>query len=235
MKALVKPVVTWSKSLLSLAYPANCEGCGEAVLIHEETICTACQYGLSYTRFHNDPNNQVSKIFWGRVPIQAATALCYFKQKGKIQELMHSLKYGNRPEVGHSLGLWLGRELASCDLYQGIDLVVPVPLHPKKLKIRGYNQCDSIAEGLAEGLGCESALHALVRQRHNATQTRKSRFARWQNTDALFAVHQAEAVKNKSVLLVDDVVTTGSTLEACAHALLRVEGAKVSIATLACA
>jgi competence protein ComFC len=221
--------------LLSLFFPNNCAACDTPLLKNETTICIKCQYELPYTRFHDDPNNQVNKLFWGKTPIESATSLLFFQKDTRIQTLLHLLKYKGRTQVGERLGLWLGHELAETERFSAVDAIIPVPLHPKKQRSRGYNQAQHIALGLADALDLPVVDNALVRSKFSETQTRKSKFKRWENVESIFDLKQPERLENKHILLVDDVVTTGSTLEACAQRLSSIEGCKVSIATLACA
>lgn len=199
----------------------------------EEFICTRCLFHLPKTNFHKDPKNPIAMIFWGRVEIQNATAYYAFHKGSRFQKLIHKLKYQNQKEIGWVLGKHFGVELKTSPNYETIDLVIPVPLHPKKEKKRGYNQAEWIARGISEGMQKQLCPHNLYRAVHTSTQTRKSRFDRWKNVENIFRLKDPVELEHKHVLLVDDVITTGSTLEACAHAILEVEGTRVSVATLA--
>ncbi len=221
--------------LLSLFFPDNCAACGASLLKNEKTICIKCQLELPYTRFHDDPENQVTKLFWGKVKLEAATSLMFFQKDARIQTLLHSLKYKGGTQVGERLGVWLGQELADTNRFADVDVIIPVPLHPKKERKRGYNQSEHIALGISEGFDKPIVNNALLRSKHTSTQTRKSKFNRWENVADIFDLKQPERLENKHLLLVDDVVTTGSTLEACASVLGKIPGTKVSIATIACA
>ncbi|MGD1845919.1 MAG: ComF family protein [Salibacteraceae bacterium] len=218
---------------ISLIYPRLCVGCGQALLRHEPSVCTICRYSLPRTRFHGDPENPVNKLFWGKVAIERATAGYHFRKGSKVQRLIHQLKYKDRPEVGRTLGLFLGEDLKKDAHFSTVDLVIPVPLHPRKKRKRGYNQSDFIAEGMADGLGIVSENQLLYRAIANTSQTRKGHYERWQNVASIFKINEKKAVDHKHFLLVDDVVTTGSTLESCAATLLSLPDCKVSIATLA--
>lgn len=175
------------------------------------------------------------KMFWGRVGIQAAASCFLFTKGSGVQKLVHQLKYSGQTEVGRVLGRLYGSELKLSPLFAGIDVIAPVPLHPDKLKKRGYNQCDFFAEGLSESLGVPADLNNVQRVIATGSQTRRSRFERWKNVEYVFSAQQPLKLEGKHILLVDDVVTTGSTLEACAQQLLKIPGARVSIATIACA
>ena len=221
--------------MVGLVYPQLCCACKNRMNKQENLICFQCLYELPKTNFHLDRENMVAKHFWGRVLFQEATSLYFFLKEGKVQELMHQLKYEGYYEIGVKLGKVLGRQLKEVEHWKGIEGIVPVPLHPKKLQKRGYNQCDAIVEGLGEVLDCPVYYQALVKKDHIDSQTRKSKEERWENVKTVFAVQEAEVLRGKHLLLVDDVVTTGATLIACAEQLLGLEGTKVSLATLACA
>lgn len=216
-----------------LFYPRVCAVCGADLVSGEKVFCISCLYKIPLTRFWNDKENIVAQIFWGRVNIENACAYFYFAKGSKYRPLLHKLKYKGEREIGTQLGLQFGQELKKSDLYKDIDFVVPVPLHPKKLRIRGYNQAEAIAEGIALGLGTNLSTTHLVRTEFTETQTRKSRAERVKNVAEAFAIANSEELKGKHLLLVDDVVTTGATLEACAAKLLEVEGCRISIAALA--
>jgi ComF family protein len=200
----------------------------------EESICTYCLYHLPRTNFHFRTDNPVSKLFWGRVPVFSAASFYSFSKGGKVQHLIHQLKYRGKKEVGTTLGKRYGNELKASPLFSSVNLVIPVPLHLKKLKKRGYNQSETFAQGLAQTLKVETSAESIQRLYASQTQTKKSRFARWKNVEEVFKVTMPEKLKGKHILLVDDVVTTGSTLEACAARILEVPDTTVSVATIAC-
>ncbi len=220
---------------MSIIYPRTCAACGNNLLKYENLICTKCLYYLPKTNYHNEKDNPVSQLFWGRVNIENATSYYYFYKGSKFQRLIHRLKYQGQKEIGFELGKCLGAVLSFATLYDDVEIIVPVPLHPKREKKRGYNQSDWIANGMAESMKIPVDTKLLYRAIASETQTRKSRFERWENVESIFKLRDKEALKNKHIILIDDVVTTGSTLEACANTLLDVENAKVSIATLAVA
>ena len=188
---------------------------------------------LPFTNFHLQPDNIVARQFWGKVNLEAAYALYYFAKGGKVQNLMHHFKYNGMQQIGVLLGNIAGAQLAKNEVFKTVDVIIPVPLHKKRLKQRGYNQSTCFAEGLAQKLNAIVDESSLIRAKATETQTHKSRFSRFENMQEVFAVINPEKLINKHVLLVDDVVTTGSTLEACAVQLLRIEGLKLSIATIA--
>lgn len=180
-------------------------------------------------------DNEFSRRFWGRLPLETGAARYYFMKKSPIQRALHRLKYGNHPMVGLKIGRSFGITLAQAPLYRTVDAVVPVPLHPKKERLRGYNQSAFFAQGLAESMGAAYLPHALSRSLSTLSQTRKKRMERFENVETAFVVNQARALEGRHVLLVDDVLTTGATMEACGQALLQVPGLRLSMATIAIA
>ena len=228
-------MIRWFRDFLNLFYPMVCASCGEKLLNQEKVICTGCLADLPRTNFHLQKENPVIQLFWGRVDVKNATALFRFQKGSRFQDLLHLLKYKGRKDVGEELGRQLGFELKKSDFYKNIQYVVPVPLHPKRQKKRGYNQAECIARGIAESMEIKMDTTNLIRNLATETQTKKTRIERWQNVESIFKLLDAEFYKNAEILLVDDVVTTGATLEACAQELLKTEGIKVSIAALATA
>lgn len=221
----------------SLIFPQICLACSESLGRGEEHICTPCRVQLPYTDYHTlpDQQNPLARRFWGKVPVQYALSYLRFLRHGRVQHLLHQLKYQGQREVGQVLGRWYGLELTKQGLHTEFDLIVPVPLHPRKLAKRGFNQSDCFAEGLAQGLDVPWSPTALRRIEYTDSQTRKNRTQRWQNVATVFEVADVATVAGKRILLVDDVLTTGATLEACATALLVQGCTQVSIATIACA
>ncbi len=217
----------------SLFYPELCQACGNALYKGEEVICLFCRHHLPYTNYHLEADNKVAKAFWGRVQIEAAASCLYFKKGTRVQHLLHQLKYKGKKEVGITLGVMYGRQLKKADVFSNIDMIVPVPLHNKKEAKRGYNQSAVFAEGLASSMGVKHAPLLLERISETETQTKKSRYNRFENMNNVFRLKDPEAVCGKHVLFVDDVITTGATLEACAQELLLVKNVRVSIATIA--
>lgn len=226
--------MSWLSDFISLIYPRVCLACGESLFKQEDCICTNCIYYLPKTNFHREKENAVSKLFWGRVNIQTATAFYFFKKQSRVQNLLHQLKYKGQKEVGVKIGSLYGTELIADEKYSDVNMIIPVPLHPDKEKKRGYNQSEMFALGLSKSMGtpCESKL--LIRNFASETQTKKSKYNRWENVKAIFEITDEERLKGKHILLVDDVITTGATIEACAQHLLAVPGTRVSIAAIAC-
>jgi ComF family protein len=218
--------------LIELFYPTLCVTCGERLLSQEKYICVSCWDDLPVTNFHHDPENKVAQLFWGRVQIEHATAYFSYKKGSKYQQLIHSVKYKGMEELGFETGQRFGAILSGSENFVETDFIVPVPLHPKKKKKRGYNQSELIARGISETFKKPVSVENLKRNLHTSTQTRKNRYERWKNVENIFEVSEPEKFSGKHILLIDDIVTTGSTLEACAYQLLKIPGVKVSIATL---
>ncbi|AKQ47806.1 hypothetical protein TH63_17775 [Rufibacter radiotolerans] len=219
---------------LALLYPEDCRACAGELAMGEEVICSHCRIKLPYTDFHTAPfDNALHPVFWGRVPVQAAGAYLKFQEKGRVQRLLHQLKYRGQEEVGEVLGRWYGALMQNQPDYKGIEVVVPVPLHKSKLKQRGYNQVAAFSRELATALSVPVAEDALQKNRNSLTQTKKDRQARWEAMQQLYSIYNKESIQGKHVLLVDDVITTGATLEACASLLLQNGASAVSIAAIA--
>ncbi|MDR1171081.1 MAG: ComF family protein [Bacteroidales bacterium] len=217
-----------------LFWPNVCACCSTGLTRGEEYICSHCMYELPVTNFHKDRDNPIAQVFWGRAPIEYATAGYFFRKGNRIQKLVHQVKYKGQKEMGAVLGREMGKSLRGSS-FSEVDLIAPVPLHPQKFRKRGYNQSEWIAKGLAEALDKPVNTQALVRRFFTATQTRKKRFARWENVDSGFGLINPGTFAGQHILLIDDVITTGATLEACIHAVLSAPGSKVSVAALALA
>lgn len=220
---------------LSLFYPGLCAACKSPMVKNENIICAPCLMDLPYTNFHLFKDNPIEKIFWGRTRIEFATALCYFQKSGRVQQLLHELKYKGNQQVGLIMGRELGKQLLETPSMQKVDFILPVPLHPKKERLRGYNQAKPIADGIAEVINARVHPSAAQRVHFTATQTKRNRYNRFQNVQEIFKVSEPENMYGKHVLIVDDVITTGATIESCSNAILKVEETKVSVVSLACA
>lgn len=223
----------WTYDLSGLFYPELCEACDDLLIPGEKIFCTHCMATLPHTGFHMVQDNPVARQFWGKIPLSQAAACWHFHKGGRVQRLLHRLKYEHKPEIGVRSGELYGQQLLQSQEFRKINLILPVPLHPEKLKIRGYNQAQSFAEGLSRSMGVDLRNDILLRGIHTATQTRKSRFARFLNVSSAFLLSDAASLVNRNVLLVDDVITTGSTLEACALKLLQASGISISVAAIA--
>ena len=226
-------LTNYLSDLRKFFYPQICLSCTSSLFAGEEVLCLRCQKKLPRTNFHLDPINPIIKKFWGKVPVKAATAFYHFAKGSKVQHLIHELKYKKHPEVGVKIGKLMGNELLESEWFTDLDLIVPVPLHPDKERTRGYNQSAAFAAGLALTLGIAAAPQLLQRTKYTSTQTRKQRFERFENVDRVFTIKSVSELRNKNILLVDDVITTGSTLTACAETLLEIPGTTVSIAAIA--
>lgn len=226
---------TFLTDFLNLLYPDLCIICNENLTKAEQHICFSCLNNIPKTSFHLMTNNPVEKRFWGKVPIQNATAFYFFQKGSPFQKLLHELKYRDNKLIGEVMGKYAAADLSESLHFADVDVIVPVPLHPRKYARRGYNQSEWIARGLGSVLEKPLDTKSLRRVIENPTQTRKSVYERWENTDGIFDVTNTEVFEGKGVLLVDDVLTTGSTIEACAKALLKINGVKVFVFTLAVA
>lgn len=229
MKALTQNL----QNLLELLYPQLCVACGNRLVSQEKFVCTHCWFDLPATNFHRNPENKVAQLFWGRVQIENATSFFSYRKGSNYQNLIHFVKYKGMKELGLETGKRFGFALSESAAFQLVDYIVPVPLHPSKEKKRGYNQSEWIARGIAETLSKPVSANNLVRLTQTSTQTKKNRFERWQNVENIFGVQNPAEFSGKHILIIDDVVTTGSTLEACASVLIKTCQSKVSIATLA--
>ena len=223
------------KSLINLFFPPVCAGCHLFLLSNENVICTICRHNIPLTNHHLNPENEAFKKFYGRIPVEYASALLYFHKRGIVQELIHNLKYKGQEEIGSILGTWYAEDLKNSAIIQSVDEIIPVPLHKRKLRERGYNQVTNFGLSLSKNLNISYNPNLLVRNIYSKTQSRKNFLNRSDGIDTIFAASFAEKDHNKHFLLIDDVITTGSTLEACSHALLKIPGAKISIVCMAMA
>lgn len=222
---------TYLQDFVNLLFPSICEACGASLYKNETIICTRCLFHLPKTNFHTYAENPVEALFWGRIEIQLATAFFFFAKESRLQNLIHKLKYEGKKEIGYELGMYLGGILKNSD-FDLVDLVVPIPLHYKKEKKRGYNQSEYIASGISRTMNKHMMPKVVERPFPSLSQTRKSRYERWKNVEKVFMVKDPVALEGKHVLLVDDVLTTGATIEACAAKILEVPGTRVSVAVL---
>jgi ComF family protein len=220
---------------LSLLFPRLCHGCGNHLLRNERLICTECYVMIPRTNYHLKTDNPVARLFWGRCLIERAASFSFYSKDSRIRRLIHQLKYKGAKEVGIELGRIYARSLLTSGFFEGIDLIIPVPLHPSKMRKRGFNQSEYISAGISEVSGLPVDTFSLIRSKMSVTQTRKSRYSRWTNVDGIFMVRYPEKLISRHILLVDDVITTGSTLESCANEILKVKMTKVSVLSLAVA
>ncbi|WP_256527406.1 ComF family protein [Flavobacterium sp. HSC-32F16] len=204
-------------------------------MTNEMVLCTNCRHEMPLTQYYLDSNNQAVKKFYGKVDVEHASAFLYFNKKGIVQELIHNLKYKGHEEIGTVLGNWYAEDLKELKLENTFDAVIPVPLHPRKFKERGYNQVTTFGKALAESLKIPFDDTVLYRKKYSKTQSKKNLLGRSENIENIFDVYVSEENQNKHFLIVDDVLTTGATLEACSRALLKISGAKISIVCMAMA
>jgi ComF family protein len=220
-------------STMHLFYPHVCTGCGSDLLEKDNLLCLTCLHDLPHTNFASLQNNQVEKDFWGRINLDAAYSQFYFSKAFLIQRLIHQLKYKGDTKIGFYLGEIMGKTMLQSNRFSSIDALIPLPLFADKEHKRGYNQATVICNGIAAVMNIPVLTGAVVRQHATETQTRKHRTERWENVKDSFKVAKPAELKGKRLLLVDDVVTTGATLEACGNVILNATDAKLSIATLA--
>lgn len=218
--------------LACLFFPATCGSCNTQLFLHERSVCTKCQLEIEPTDHFCSPGNQVERLFYGRADVTSAGALLYLPQGGVARKLIHSLKYKERPDVGVWLGEMLGKYWMSAGKNKEIDLIIPVPVDKKRLAQRTYNQCDLIAEGMADIISVEVASDVLIRNSSSGSQTRLGRMERWQNSHQQYEVKRSHKIRNKRVLLVDDVVTTGATLLQCIECIRIAGAASIHIAVI---
>jgi ComF family protein len=223
------------KYIVNLFFPKICHACHNLLSDNEDSICLNCRHDLPVTNFHFDNSDSVKRVLYCRAKIEHATALFRFEKQGHVQQLIHNLKYKDHEHIGFILGNWLGGELKSIEAYRGVDIVIPVPLHKNKLKKRGYNQVAKFGQQIAKALLAEYLDDCLVKISNTTSQTTKKRWARWSTNEELFALRNITKLENKHVLIVDDIITTGATLEACTLVLSEAKNIKMSIATMAIA
>ena len=220
---------------IALLYPEICIGCGDALMHHDKMICLECAIDMPSTHFANHKDNPVEKLFWYKTTIQQATAGYFFSKKSRIQKMIHAFKYKGNDKAAFFMGEYLGKILLESDRFSELDQIIPVPLHPNKLHIRGYNQAEKLADGMASILNIPVNTTSLIRITHNDTQTKKAIFNRWTNVKTIFKIDDPKPLQHQHILIVDDVITSGATIEACANQILTVPDTKVSIASLAVA
>jgi len=226
-------LLTMLKLLLNLFFPKLCVGCKNVLVQQEHIICVTCLHDLPLTNLHHNDSKVISNIFYGTVMLEQATALFYFPKKGTVRQLIHQLKYKNQHEISAYLGKWLGVELKDSGYYDSVEVVIPVPLHKKRLRERGYNQVEGFGEELAINLKAQYNDTTLLKIKNTSTQTVKDRLTRWRNVQTIFEVSDLKSLKGKHILLVDDVITTGATIKACVTELNKIPDVKLSLAVMA--
>lgn len=222
------------ESIINLIYPRICLGCGGPLVKGEKEVCLSCYSRLDRTNYHNIKDNNAEMLLWGKARTKRGTAFCHFTKGGTAQRLLHQLKYMGEKDLGIELGRTIGATINGSAVAEA-DLIVPVPLHKSKLRKRGYNQAEMLAEGISEVIGIPVENKTLYRVRANQSQTRKGVYDRWQNSQELFDVHHTGNLDGKRILLVDDVLTTGATIEACCKALEKTKASEINFVCFAIA
>jgi ComF family protein len=221
------------RNLINLFFPRTCAGCNSFLLENEIVICTTCRHEIPLTNDRKTINNESFNKFYGKIPLEFASSLFYFHKKGIVQEMIHKLKYKGHKEIGKIIGDWYSEDLKSIEKLQNADYIIPVPLHKKRLKERGYNQVITFGKSLSKNLNIPLNDMILVRNVYSKTQTKKSFLGRSEGIESMFGVNYSEKHHNKHFILIDDIITTGSTLEACGRELLKIPGARLSIVCMA--
>ncbi len=223
------------KALFNLFFPQVCLGCTTILSDHELTICTQCRHDLPVTNFHFNAPETLKKVLYGRAKLKDASALFHFDKKGIVQHLLHELKYKRQEHLSAFFGEWLAADLKQSKLFKHIDLIIPVPLHPSKLKKRGYNQVHGFAHAIGRLLNAHVEKEVLIKIKSTQSQVNKNRLERWQLNNEVFSSQHLQKLNNKHILLVDDIITTGATIEACCKELNKAKNITISVATMAIA
>ncbi len=226
-------LISWIDPVFWLYFPKNCPACGRPLRLFGANICGRCSQNLPETHFFEAPGNPIEKIFYGRLPISAGAAAWYFHKNSALQALLFQLKYKSNEDVGLFIGKQMGALLAASERFDTIDALIPVPLHPQALSKRGFNQAALICEGIGQVWHKPVFTGAITRTKHTNTQTKQNRAVRWENMENAFSIKDPTSIAGKHLLLIDDVITTGATIEACGKTLLSVKDVKVSVAAAA--
>jgi len=230
---MFRPVKNILHDFTHLFFPHICAGCGTDILPADNLLCASCYLRLPETGFPQTPGNIIERIFYGRLTLQVAGSAFYFTKDSLIQELIAALKYHGKREIGFYLGKLLGKQLSSSQRFNDVDLLLPLPLNVRKQKKRGYNQAEEICKGITAIWSKPINTTAVARNIFTETQTHKDRIGRWQTMKDVFVVEHPSAIEGKHLLLIDDILTTGATIEACGNAILNIPGTKLSVATVA--
>jgi ComF family protein len=230
---MLKKILQYLQDFFFIIYPRSCECCSNPLVHNENILCSKCLVEMPRSVYFDNEKNPILTLLAGRVPIKSAISLFSFTKDSNYRKLLHKLKYKNKPEIGILLGEELGAEMKKHEIFSQIDFIVPVPLHSRRQKWRGYNQSEKIADGISNITKIPVLTNNFIRNKETTTQTRKSKEERWQNVSGKFLIKDKDVLKNKHILIVDDVLTTGATIEACAEELLKIENLSLSIAVLA--
>jgi len=228
-------MINWIWSFFNLVFPSYCVVCNHKMNSLKESVCVKCLCNLPVTTYHLSKDNEIEKYFWGIFPIERATAYFYFAKGSDFQNILYRIKYYGNQQLARKMGRDAANYLLSANFFDGIDLIIPVPLHKSKEKKRGYNQSEWIAKGISEITGIEVSVNLLSRIKLTSTQTRKNIWERWENMESAFVLDDNKSLAGKHILLVDDVLTTGATICACAMAFDKIKKIKISVFTLAIA
>lgn len=225
----------WLQSAFRLLFPKRCAVCDATLQDGEEALCFRCNIGMPRTLYHLEKDNEVEKMFWGKMPLERATSYMFYQKGGDYRRILHLLKYEGRKDLGYTMGRLMAMDVGRNGFFEGIDVIVPIPLHPSRQRERGYNQSECLAEGISAVTGIPVDTSSVRRCVHTQSQTKKSAYERWENVSGIFDAPDKDKLAGKHVLLVDDVLTTGATITACADALADVENIRLSVLTLAMA
>jgi ComF family protein len=219
------------RDIVQLVFPRICVTCHDSLTRNETHICTACLLNLPQTRFHESPDNPLEKTFWGRLVLEQAFSFLYFRKGNAVQHILHEIKYKNNTDLATFIGQYYGSILAEAGVRT--DGIMAIPLHKNKQRKRGYNQSELIVAGMCQSMNTPNISSYIERKKATETQTRKSRFDRWENVEEVFCVKEPGSFNQKHILLVDDVITTGATIEACGKELLAAAECSLSVASIA--
>lgn len=218
-----------------LFFPRQCKICNNVLLKGEKSLCISCLSDIPFTRTVHLDDNKTSQLFWGRFLFKNASSLYYHQKDNISSRLVYKLKYHNQKDIGHFLGKMYALELRKTDYYNIINFLIPVPLHKSRLRKRGYNQSEEICKGMSEILNIPINTNIIFRKNNNITQTKKGKWQRFSNVDNIFEIKNADSIKNKNILLIDDIITTGATIEACCTCINKIVDTNIYIGSIAIA
>ena len=224
--------LTFLKSFVTLFFPKVCKKCGNELQANNELLCKKCCDTLPKTNYENSKNNPVEQLFWGKVKVEHAFSFFYFRKGETLHKIVHLLKYKGNKKAGELLGTFAGKKMVKMVHRPHFDYLIPVPLHPKKFAKRGYNQCEILCDSISKITDIPVINNLLLRNIHNVSQTKKGKYERWQNVEGIFKLENSDTMQGKHLLLVDDIITTGSTIEACCATLLKIPNVKVSVMSI---